>query len=621
MASFLQAPTEATSRRSAGAGEATAASVGVTSASATPHGSWGELVGRVSCGDAAPPARIPSVHAAALAFKAALQQLSPPSAGVAASGFASFALPKTALPAPDALGSLPQNGGLSAALAKYARACKRLAAPGGSLFLFEEEDSPASGADSPPQPVKDAGTTAFPQSATSFYGVDVAAFASLRRQSEKVGAAARRAALAAAAQTAAAAALEEDLRDWRLQRSELVRDWLSLQTEAAASLAELDVRAEKLASLATTTDSAKAVFAAGSGLAGPSGKPHPLLTHVENQLLLALRADVPLSGEEMQRRLPFHLFLQLPAAAVEAAAASAMEFSLPSAKTAADVALPPCQLDGWGACSPSQTFQFGSLVLLLLATLQTLRESPQQQREGRSSSSAFASAAAEPLDAFIRCGLAVLEDDRRKACGAPDLLRETSELLCQRLDGANSVFCCGCFLALPWLQQAAAELSALNAAETEAPFGEGLWWLAVYAAFRAGDLLVRGFAASRLLAMGGGLAEAERLLATLDAAVGCWLFAVSPLARGRWISCAWKDDPRRCLRRCDGGCGGGLPSAPSASGRLWWRGRRRPLGQLRQASQNAFLRLQTAPRSAPPKNRSGRDGGGGRRVGISGGEE
>ncbi|KAL8436240.1 hypothetical protein Efla_003770 [Eimeria flavescens] len=460
---------------------------------------WDELFARVTSGlDEGPPAMLSRVHAAALAARGALhgfggiagqqQQDQLGSAAAAAAAAAAelkgggYDLSDSLLPAAAPAVSFGLRDGLAASLARYTRECRRLRSQGLLTDGLCWADVPAAaaaaaaaGSSSEASDAAAAGQQLQQQERLvglegSSSGVDVAAFRGLRLLYQQVALEARKAAEASQQQLLAAVDMERDLKGWAAAKAAIMQQ-LSLLPAAADTLA-----------------------LAGDSQEGGGGpqlqeqphaclSPHPLLTQPEHELLFALPGLRLLQQQQDGRGLAL-LLQQLPAAAAAAAASAAVESEKPSALVSRSVCLPASLLDSWGVWTPEQQQHCSNWLRLLLGILRCVeawRGGPPRERRG-------------PLLWLVVCNaLAALEEDRRLAAGAPDLLLQASKAAAAAR-GMGEQLCCSIDSVLPWLQLAAAEETGGDPAEVTPG---SLWWPAIYLAFRSGDILC-------LLCLGAG---------------------------------------------------------------------------------------------------------------------
>lgn len=447
---------------------------------------WSELFARVSSLEEGPPALLSRVHASAVAACSSMygvggsgpQQLLDSAAAAAAAGAKGYGydMSEALLPAAAPAVSFGVRDGLAASLARYTRECRRLRSQGLLVDGVALTESSAAAAIGAPD------TAAAPDQEQrqqerlvgldgNISGIDVAAFRGLRRLYQSVAAEARSAAEASQQQLLAAVDMEQDLKCWAAKKAALMQQ-LALSPAAA----------DALAYAATPLKEAPRLNAEGQGY--PQAlKPHPLLTDPELQLLYALPSIQQLQQQEEGRGLA-SLLQQLPAAAAAAAAAATVEPERQSADKTKAMSLPPSLVDSWDVWTPEQQQHCSNWLRLLLGVLRCVRawrQESQQQKRG-------------PLLRLLVCNaIAALEEDRRLASGAPDVLLQAATAAAA-LPGAGGQLGCSADLALPWLQVAAAEETVTGAAE--GPRGS-LWWPAVYLAFRSGDILC-------LLSLGAG---------------------------------------------------------------------------------------------------------------------
>ena len=448
-----------------------------------PANGWAELFARVTGLEEGPPALLPRIHAAALSACSAMygfgtngqqEQLGPAAAAAAAAAAAGakgygYDLSDSLLPAAAPAVSFGIRDGLAASLARYTRECRRLRSQGllaDGIALSEAPAAVLTGhAVATAQPQEQKEWSVGLEGSSS--GVDVVAFRGLRRLYQNVAAEARIAAEASQQQLLAAVDMERDLKCWAAAKAALMQQ-LALGPAAADALAYAGGALKEAPHLA-----------GGPQVLPQTLQPHPFLTDSEQQLLYALPNVRLLQQREDGRGLALVL-QQLPAAAAAAAAAAAVETERPSAETAQSVCLPPSLLDSWGVWAPEQQQHCSNWLRLLLGILrciETWRRDPSQKKRG-------------PLLRLLVCnGIAALEEDRRLAAGAPDVLLQAATAAAAGR-GAGEQLCCSIDLALPWLQLAAAEETG-GGGLPEGPLGS-FWWPAVYLAFRSGDIMVRG---------------------------------------------------------------------------------------------------------------------------------
>lgn len=446
-----------------------------------PMNGWSELFARVSSLQEGPPALLSRIHAAAVAARSAMygfggsgpqQQLDSATAAAAAGakGYG-YDMSEALLPAAAPAVSFGVRDGLAASLARYTRECRRLRSQG---LLVDgvalTEGSAAAGIGAPDTAAaqdqeQQRQQERFVGLEGSTCGIDVAAFRGLRRLYQNVAAEARSAAEASQQQLLAAVDMERDLKCWAAEKATLMQQ-LALPPAAADALAYAAAPFKEAPRLSAESQGYPQAL-----------KPHPLLTDPEQQLLYALPSIRQLQQQEEGRGLAL-LLQQLPAAAAAAAAAATVEPERQTAEKTKAVTLPPSLVDSWDIWTPEQQQHCSNWLRLLLGVLRCVeawRQGSQQQKRG-------------PLLRLLVCNaIAALEEDRRLAAGAPDVLLQAATEAAAS-SGAGGQLCCSADLALPWLQVAAAEETGSGAAE--GPPGS-LWWPAVYLAFRSGDILVR----------------------------------------------------------------------------------------------------------------------------------